>query len=298
LQLSFTFKVTGGRLVEHSTNGSDRSGTTITYKGGKLSAVCAKELPLFGDITSPGWWINFPAANSGVKSVHELGTMKLSLPNELKDCTVIEVEYDDFNNKIRNTSETVRYWFDPNSMLVRRVDFSEPSRIGDRRWTATVDRVSISEDAVSSQPYRLLRLVGSTLATSIFKTSDGQSVDLHSLRGKTVALAFWATWCLPCETEIPALENLQSEQANRSFVVIGVTDEDAVVVNEWKKKYGRAFRSIVSGADLFDQTQTPAIPALVVIDEQGTVRNFTVGFMSESRVRQIIEEVQQAVRNK
>jgi peroxiredoxin len=53
-------------------------------------------------------------------------------------------------------------------------------------------------------------------------TLDGQSVTLQNYAGKLVVLNFWATWCTPCEVEMPTLESLWQKLRERGLVVVGV----------------------------------------------------------------------------
>lgn len=50
---------------------------------------------------------------------------------------------------------------------------------------------------------------------------DGQRIALHDLRGKTVILTFWATWCEPCREELPLLSRYAQAHANDGLVVLG-----------------------------------------------------------------------------
>jgi peroxiredoxin len=54
-------------------------------------------------------------------------------------------------------------------------------------------------------------------------TLDGRSVTLEEFRGKLVVLNFWATWCTPCEVEMPTLESLWQKLKGRGLVVLGVS---------------------------------------------------------------------------
>lgn len=53
-------------------------------------------------------------------------------------------------------------------------------------------------------------------------TLDGRSVTLEDYAGKLVVVNFWATWCTPCEVEMPTLESLSQKLGGRGLVVLGV----------------------------------------------------------------------------
>ncbi len=55
-----------------------------------------------------------------------------------------------------------------------------------------------------------------------FTRPDGSLVSLADFAGKTVLLNLWATWCIPCREEMPALDRLATELVDRDFVVVAV----------------------------------------------------------------------------
>ena len=55
------------------------------------------------------------------------------------------------------------------------------------------------------------------------KNLQGRTSTLKDYDGKLVVLNFWATWCTPCEAEMPTLENLWVRYRDRGLVVVGVT---------------------------------------------------------------------------
>lgn len=60
-----------------------------------------------------------------------------------------------------------------------------------------------------------------------FKNLQGENVSLASLKGKVVLVNFWATWCDPCQAEIPTLISLQKKYSDKGFTILGVAmDED------------------------------------------------------------------------
>ena len=55
---------------------------------------------------------------------------------------------------------------------------------------------------------------------------DSKKISLKDFRGKLVFLNFWATWCVPCREEMPAMEKLYQEFKEKNFVVLAVNVKD------------------------------------------------------------------------
>ncbi len=55
-----------------------------------------------------------------------------------------------------------------------------------------------------------------------FRGPDGAPAKLSAFKGKTTLLNLWATWCVPCRAEMPALDRLQEAFAGRNFEVVAV----------------------------------------------------------------------------
>ncbi len=71
-----------------------------------------------------------------------------------------------------------------------------------------------------------------------FKDLDGKDVTLSSLKGKVVVLNFWATWCEPCQVEIPWMIELQQKNADKGLTILGAAmdDEGKSVVEPYVQK--------------------------------------------------------------
>ena len=60
-----------------------------------------------------------------------------------------------------------------------------------------------------------------------FQGADGGAKSLADFRGRTVVLNLWATWCVPCRKEMPALDRLQTKLGGPDFEVVAVNVDTA-----------------------------------------------------------------------
>lgn len=60
-----------------------------------------------------------------------------------------------------------------------------------------------------------------------FEREDGGKLTLADFRGRAVLLNLWATWCVPCRAEMPALDRLQAAKGDQSFEVVAVNVDTA-----------------------------------------------------------------------
>ena len=60
-----------------------------------------------------------------------------------------------------------------------------------------------------------------------FDTAEGTRASLADFKGRTVLLNLWATWCLPCRQEMPALDRLQGMFGSKDFTVVAVNIDTA-----------------------------------------------------------------------
>jgi peroxiredoxin len=102
-------------------------------------------------------------------------------------------------------------------------------------------------------------------------TLDGRQLRLADLRGKTVVIDFWATWCPPCEFQIPILNEVYAAWRDRGVEVLGVSVDTAGPdeVRAYAEKHGATYPILLGTEALAREFGAPGFPSLVVIDPQG-----------------------------
>ena len=136
----------------------------------------------------------------------------------------------------------------------------------------------ISGTAPSGTSYKL----GDVMYDFEVKTSDGKNFKLSEVlqEKKAVMLNFWATWCGPCKSEFPAMNNAYySYQDDVSILAMSTTDDDTAV-NNYKATSGLLFDMCRSQAGLTSMFSTAAIPTSVMIDRYGVIVFYHTGSMT------------------
>ncbi len=93
---------------------------------------------------------------------------------------------------------------------------------------------------------------------------DGATVSSQSLLGRPVVLNFWATWCVPCRSEIPVLQSL--EAAGVQVVAIAIDDEGEELVRPFVEQYRPGYTVLLGNGEIFRRFGGSSIPYTLVLD--------------------------------
>ncbi len=102
----------------------------------------------------------------------------------------------------------------------------------------------------------------------------GKPVSLKDYRGKVVFLNFWATWCKPCEEEMPSMEALYQGLKDQPFEILAVSvDKDGPeTVAAYAKKYNLSFKVLHDRKGAIKETyKTTGVPETFIIDQNGVI---------------------------
>ena len=108
---------------------------------------------------------------------------------------------------------------------------------------------------------------------------SGKTIKLTDYRGSVVVLNFWATWCVPCLEEMPALDRLNKTLSGRKFRVLAVDlQEPTEKVQEFAKTHRFSFDLLLDTAgEISSHYGVTRIPVTYVLDQRGVIISRAIG---------------------
>ena len=129
--------------------------------------------------------------------------------------------------------------------------------------------------------------------------ADGRDpVSLASLKGKTLVLDFWATWCGPCKVQHPLIEKIrQRYEAAGKVVFLSIDSEsDHAAVAPFLKEmqwHGRTYFD----AGIARMLNVSSIPTVVIVDKNGRISSRMIGFIPERFEDMLTERIEETQAN-
>ena len=123
--------------------------------------------------------------------------------------------------------------------------------------------------------------------TSLPRLEGKGSESPADYRGRWVLVNFWASWCLPCRAEAPALEEFQRQQGGPKFTVLGIDTQDlSGDARGFVERYGLTYPQLRDGnGDNADEFGTTGVPENFLVDPTGKVRVVVPGPISEEDLK-------------
>lgn len=185
---------------------------------------------------------------------------------------------------------------------------NKANNLTSQKATSENDQSQSQSNASDKQSAKELLLQGMMdILMEDFEAVDlnGNSVKLSDYKGKIIFLNFWATWCPPCQEEMPYMQEVYNEYKDQDVVILAVNsttvelrggDDSAEAEKRAKafiKDKGYTFPVLLDkNNDAWAIYQQRGIPANYVIDKQGIVRYaFAGAFPSKEQMIQYIENI-------
>ena len=136
--------------------------------------------------------------------------------------------------------------------------------------------------------------VGEAAPNFELQNLDGQSISLSSLRGKPVLVNFWATWCGPCVSEMPYIQEIHEEWSDRGLMVLAINIGDsAAEAEQFLQEHNLSLPVLLDTRNVVaSQYGIRAIPTTFFIDKDGIVRNKVIGaFPSKAAIESRLGDI-------
>ena len=125
---------------------------------------------------------------------------------------------------------------------------------------------------------------------------EGETVRLSDYKGKTIVLNFFASWCPPCQVEMPHINAVYNELKDKDVVILGINlteQDDMNELNALLETNQIAFPILLDEkSEVASLYGIRSIPVNVVINKEGIITEYAIGAVDESRLKGYIEAAQ------
>lgn len=124
--------------------------------------------------------------------------------------------------------------------------------------------------------------------------SNGKEVKLSDYKDKVVLLNFWATWCGPCQIEIPWFKEFEQTYKDRGFAVLGVSSDEEgwPAVRPYMKKQAMNYRVVLDDGKMpSPYKEIEALPTTFLVDRQGRVAVTHTGLVGKDTYQSGIQQL-------
>lgn len=144
--------------------------------------------------------------------------------------------------------------------------------------------VTLEDTSVMNKPAPNFELTG----------LDGKSYRLSSFRGRVVFVNFWATWCIPCQTELPTFSEFGAQQGEDGALILAVNQaETAPQISSYLEQNGIHGLTVLldSNLDVNTAFDIRVLPTTYVLDPAGVVRYRYVGEIRLDELNAVVAEL-------
>ncbi len=118
--------------------------------------------------------------------------------------------------------------------------------------------------------------------------ADGKTISLEDLRGRPTWINFWATWCPPCRTEMPDLQDVYASTPPGSYNLVAVNvGEDQASVQQFLSQVGYDLPvALDESGEVSLEYSVLGLPTHFFIDRRGILQETYVGVLTKEEIQQ------------
>ncbi len=139
--------------------------------------------------------------------------------------------------------------------------------------------------------------IGKMAPDFTLNTHNGNTITLSELKGKKVLLNFWASWCGPCEEEMPAMQKVYNELMGQDVEIVAVNmtsgKETIESATQFVKQYGLTFPvPLDTKGEVMKLYEIYGLPTSYFLDSEGIIRAKFFGPMDERFIKEELKKLQ------
>ncbi len=136
------------------------------------------------------------------------------------------------------------------------------------------------------------QLVGRSAPALQVTDIQGKAISLAELKGKTVLLDFWTTWCPPCQADAPSIDKLNQKYGDKNLTIVGISvNEDREIVEKYLKKHPHSYSVVLSSENQMPRPyQIGVFPTYLIIGPDGTLMTAEEGDKGFGKLRKDLQK--------
>jgi thiol-disulfide isomerase/thioredoxin len=140
------------------------------------------------------------------------------------------------------------------------------------------------------------RDAGEVLLATRLNDPAGAPQPMAQWQGKVLVVNFWATWCPPCQKEIPEFIRLQQRYGPKGVQFVGIAIDNTAQVMGFMAKHGMNYPVLMARREGLDLARAAGnrlggLPFTVVIDRQGKAAHIELGVLDEHKLAPLLERL-------
>ncbi len=208
----------------------------------------------------------------------QLQDAKLNETDLLRQLSLLNLTRDEFA-QYDQRALAVQKFIDAN-VLAGVSEVEKPARL--LTWLIHERATAKIEKPTPSTPKSIGVYAGSIAPDFSVQSLQGGEQSLKSLKGKVVLVNFWATWCVPCREEMPAIQAVYDAHKDEGFVVMGIDErESPEEVTSYMHELDLHIPLYLDGdGKVARQYRVFGLPTSVFIGRDGVIREVVIGAMN------------------